>query len=44
LLFCKVGTFAQALEIQWQNTIEGISSDELSIFQTRDGGYIVGGS
>lgn len=37
-------SFSQAPDIEWQNTIGGVSSDELTICQTRDGGYIVGGT
>ncbi|MBP9796008.1 MAG: putative metal-binding motif-containing protein, partial [Chitinophagales bacterium] len=44
LVFFTLTSFSQAPEIEWQNTIGGISSDELSICQTQDGGYIIGGS
>lgn len=43
-LFIPFIGFAQAPNIEWQNTIGGISSDEITICQTSDGGFIIGGS
>ncbi len=44
LLYNATNAFSQAPGIEWQNTIGGSSSDVLTICQTSDGGYIVGGS
>ncbi|MFI5219541.1 MAG: T9SS type A sorting domain-containing protein [Bacteroidia bacterium] len=42
---CLATAFAQAPDIQWQNTIGGDTTDNLfSVQQTSDGGYILGGS
>jgi hypothetical protein len=42
--FCSINVFSQAPGIEWQNTIGGENYDYLlSIQQTTDGGYILGG-
>ena len=45
MLLCTQAVFAQSPEIQWQKAFGGVDSDELTaIYQTTDGGYILGGN
>ena len=44
MIQCSTNSFSQAPGIEWQNTIGGDLSDQLTICQTIDSGFIVGGS